>query len=83
EAARALGLAVREESLGVDRLIAAGEAFLTGSVRGVEPVRSVGDAELGPPGDAVAALAAELRRMWMGAGEAGAGTADSGAARSA
>lgn len=83
EAARALGLAVREESLGVDRLIAAGEAFLTGSVRGVEPVRSVGDAELGPPGDAVAALAAELRRMWMGASEADAGTADSGAARSA
>jgi branched-subunit amino acid aminotransferase/4-amino-4-deoxychorismate lyase/methionyl-tRNA formyltransferase len=66
EAARALGLRLREEALEIERLIAAGEAFLTGSVRGIEPVRSVGDAELGPPGDAVAALAAELRRRWVG-----------------
>ncbi len=65
ETARALGIGVREEPLGVDRLIAAGEAFLTGSVRGIEPVRSLGDAELGPPSAAVAELASELKRDWM------------------
>ncbi len=65
EAARALGLQVREQALALERLIAAGEAFLTGSVRGIEPVRSVGDAELGPPGEAVAELASTMRRAWM------------------
>jgi para-aminobenzoate synthetase / 4-amino-4-deoxychorismate lyase len=64
EAARSLALDVREQPLTVDRLIAAGEAFLTGSVRGIEPVRSVGNDALAPTGDAVAALAAELRRSW-------------------
>ncbi len=64
EAARSLALEVREEPLAVDRLIAAGAAFLTGSVRGVEPVHSVGEQALGPPGEAVAALAAEMRRGW-------------------
>ena len=49
EAAHSLGIELREEALGIDRLIAAGEAFLTGSVRGVEPVRSIGDAELTEP----------------------------------
>jgi para-aminobenzoate synthetase / 4-amino-4-deoxychorismate lyase len=62
--ARSLGLEVRQEALTVQRLVAAGEAFLTGSVRGIEPVRSLGDAELGPPGEAVAAVAAEMRRIW-------------------
>jgi para-aminobenzoate synthetase/4-amino-4-deoxychorismate lyase len=66
ETARALGIELREEALTIDRLIAAGEAFLTGSVRGVEPVRSVGDAELAEPGEAVRELAAELTRMWIG-----------------
>ncbi len=67
--ARELGLEVREEPLTTARLLAAGEAFLTGSVRGVEPVRSLGDAELGPPGEAVAAVAAELRRLWTAEAE--------------
>lgn len=66
EAARTLGLELREEALSAERLIAAGEAFLTGSVRGIEPVRSVGDAELEAPGEAVAALAAEMKRSWIG-----------------
>lgn len=67
DAARSMGLDVREEALHVERVVAAGEAFLTGSVRGIEPVRSVGDAELGPPSSAVFALARELRRGWVDA----------------
>lgn len=70
EAACALGLEVREEALSVTRLIDAGAAFLTGSVRGVEPVRSVGDIAFVPPGEAVAAIAAEMRRSWTGGGVA-------------
>lgn len=65
EAARSLGIELREETLSVDRLIAAGEAFLTGSVRGVEPVRSVDEAELEAPGEAVFEVTAELKRTWL------------------
>ncbi|HEY2570877.1 MAG TPA: aminotransferase class IV, partial [Solirubrobacteraceae bacterium] len=70
EAASSLEIELREESLTVDRLIAAGEAFLTGSVRGVEPVRSIDDAALAPTGEAVAAIAAELERTWLADGAA-------------
>jgi para-aminobenzoate synthetase/4-amino-4-deoxychorismate lyase len=70
EAARTLGIELHEENLTVDRLIAAGEAFLTGSVRGVEPVRSVGDAELHAPGEAMAEIGAEMKRVWLGKGAA-------------
>jgi para-aminobenzoate synthetase/4-amino-4-deoxychorismate lyase len=65
EAAHSLGIEVREEPLRIDRLIAAGEAFLTGSVRGVEPVRSIADEELGPPGETVSRIAGELKRIWI------------------
>jgi para-aminobenzoate synthetase/4-amino-4-deoxychorismate lyase len=68
ETARTLGIELREEALTIDRLTSAGEAFLTGSVRGVEPVRSVGEAELAEPGEAVRELAAELKRIWIGEG---------------
>jgi para-aminobenzoate synthetase/4-amino-4-deoxychorismate lyase len=71
ETAGALGFEVREERLDVQRLLAAGEAFLTGSVRGIEPVRSLGEAELAPPGEVLGELAAEIRRVWSGAGDAG------------
>lgn len=66
EAARLLGVEVREETVTVDRLIVAGEAFLTGSVRGVEPVRSVEEAELEKPGKAVCQVAAEMKLIWIG-----------------
>jgi para-aminobenzoate synthetase/4-amino-4-deoxychorismate lyase len=66
ETAHSLGIELREESLGLDRLIAAGEAFLTGSVRGVEPVRSVGESELRGCGDVVAGVVAELKKIWIG-----------------
>jgi para-aminobenzoate synthetase/4-amino-4-deoxychorismate lyase len=62
--ARSLGIEVRQEALTVERLVAAGAAFLTGSVRGIEPVRSFGEAELGPPGETVARVAAEMERIW-------------------
>lgn len=68
EAAGAVGIEVREQALSIDRLIGAEGAFLTGSVRGVEPVRSVGGAELPQTGEAVSALAAEMKRAWLGEG---------------
>lgn len=71
DAARALGLELREESFDLRRLLAAGEAFVTGSVRGVEPVRAVGDAPLAAPGEEAHAIAAELRRRWIGVGASG------------
>jgi para-aminobenzoate synthetase / 4-amino-4-deoxychorismate lyase len=73
--ARSLGIEVREERLEVRRLLAAGAAFLTGSVRGIEPVRALDEVRLGAPGELVAELAAELRRAWRAdrASVAGAG----------
>lgn len=65
EAIRSLGFELREEALTVERMIAAREAFLTGAVRGIEPVRSIGEAELAPPGEAVSAIADVLKRAWI------------------
>lgn len=66
ETAGRLGIEVREERLGVQRMIAAGEVFLTGSVRGIEPVRAVGRVELGRPGQAVSELRVALKGTWLG-----------------
>ncbi len=58
--ARILALAtVREEALSLERLPAADEVFLSGSVRGIEPVRG---------GPVTGALAARLARAWNGGG---------------
>jgi para-aminobenzoate synthetase/4-amino-4-deoxychorismate lyase len=65
-AARTLGIEVREQPLSADSVLAAGEAFLTGSVRGVEPVHALGETELSKTGPTVARLAAEMRRIWIG-----------------
>lgn len=65
-AARMLGIEIREQPLSADSVLAAGEAFLTGSVRGVEPVRALGDTQLSPTGNTVAALSAEMKRSWIG-----------------
>jgi para-aminobenzoate synthetase / 4-amino-4-deoxychorismate lyase len=70
ETARTLGIECREQALTLERVLGAGEAFLTGSVRGVEPVRAVGEAELRAPGELVFELAAELERIWIGEGAA-------------
>jgi para-aminobenzoate synthetase/4-amino-4-deoxychorismate lyase len=55
--ARAAGAPVREEALSRERLEAADEVFLSGSVRGVEPVRA---------GRMTESLAEGLRRAWEG-----------------
>lgn len=70
ELARAAGVELREERLTVRRLLAARELFATGSVRGVEPIRSLDGAAIGEPGTGrgpvTTALAGELRRAWLG-----------------
>ncbi len=68
ETARRLGIEVREERLDLQRIVSSGEVFLTGSVRGIEPVRAVGHAELRPPGEAANELGVALRGTWLGAG---------------
>jgi para-aminobenzoate synthetase / 4-amino-4-deoxychorismate lyase len=64
EVARAEGIETRERRLTLDDL-REGEVFLAGSVRGVEPVRSLDGAGLSPPGEISARIAAALRRRWM------------------
>lgn len=71
QVARGQGLEVRETEVSLDDLRRADEVFLTGSVRGIEPVRSLDGAELDgaalePRGDVTARLAMELRRRWLG-----------------
>jgi para-aminobenzoate synthetase/4-amino-4-deoxychorismate lyase len=58
------GIAAREEVVGPRELASAQEVFLTGAVRGIEPVRSCdGQMEWGS-GTVTATLAARLRRAW-------------------
>lgn len=66
KAAGALGMEVREEVLGPDRLAGADEAFMAGAVRGVEPVRRYAGVREWAAGEVTARLAAELRRLWLG-----------------
>jgi para-aminobenzoate synthetase/4-amino-4-deoxychorismate lyase len=96
ELATAAGQEVRERPLTLAELRGAEEAFLTNSVRGVEPVAAVGGgARMAAPGDVpvvmhpyghrttgtsgagplTAALAAELRRRWLGRAESAAAAA--------
>ena len=63
EVAAAMEIETVEERLTTDDLRSA-EVFLTGSVRGIEPVSSLDGAELAPPGEISARLAAALRRRW-------------------
>jgi para-aminobenzoate synthetase / 4-amino-4-deoxychorismate lyase len=66
EIARAEGIEVLERRLGREELLAAEEVFLTGSVRGVEPARSLDGLPLPPPGELSRRAAAGLRRRWQG-----------------
>lgn len=59
------GIEVREEELTLDDLTRAEEVFLTGSVGGVEPVRSVDGMELPYGGGISARIAAGLRHRWL------------------
>lgn len=68
EIARAAGFEPIEAAIGAEDLAAASEVFLTGSVRGVEPVRSIDGATVGHPRQSVAdAVATGLHERWIGA----------------
>jgi para-aminobenzoate synthetase/4-amino-4-deoxychorismate lyase len=71
EIAGAMGIRLRERSVALTDLLDAEEMFLTGSVRGIEPVRSLDGVELEPRSDATARLGAELHRRWLGPSPAG------------
>jgi para-aminobenzoate synthetase/4-amino-4-deoxychorismate lyase len=64
EAAIKAGIEVHEEPLTLADLRAA-EVFLTGSVRGVEPVEAIDGTSLSPPGEISARIAAGLRSRWL------------------
>jgi len=67
EIAAGAAIEAHESVLDRDDLLAAEEVFLTGSVRGIEPVASL-DGETLPGGRPLTEqLAAELRRAWLGA----------------
>jgi len=67
EIAAAAGRAVRETELTHADLLVADEVFLTGSVRGVERVRSIDGTALALGGEVASDLGAELRRTWLAA----------------
>ena len=62
--ATALGIPVREEAVAFERLAAADELFLTGAVRGIEPVRGCDGAFAGSAHRITPMLSRELRRCW-------------------
>jgi branched-chain amino acid aminotransferase len=66
EVARALGLEVREENVPGDLLATADEVFLTGAVRGVEPVRGCVGVREWEAGPVTARVSQALRRDMMG-----------------
>ncbi|MGH3099408.1 MAG: aminotransferase class IV, partial [Thermoleophilia bacterium] len=55
---------VSEEAVSLDRLVAADEVFLSGSVRGIEPVRDCQGVGAWPDGRVTMLVAGELRRLW-------------------
>jgi para-aminobenzoate synthetase/4-amino-4-deoxychorismate lyase len=69
EIARGEGLEVRERHLGREELRGADEVFLTGSVRGVEPARSLDGEALGRSAALSGHLADRLRRRWDHSGK--------------
>jgi para-aminobenzoate synthetase/4-amino-4-deoxychorismate lyase len=82
-ACTSLGVDLHQESLGRQRVLEAGEAFLTGSVRGVELVRELDGTRLRPAGETIQAIVAALRGNWMGtAAAAGAISSANGGAMS-
>jgi para-aminobenzoate synthetase/4-amino-4-deoxychorismate lyase len=62
--ARSEAIEVQERALGRDELLEADEVFLTGSVRGVEPGRSLDGAPLAASGEVGETIAAGLRRRY-------------------
>jgi para-aminobenzoate synthetase/4-amino-4-deoxychorismate lyase len=68
EIAAAAGFETRETELCREDLAAADEVFLTGSLRGVERVRTLDGARLKSEGEVTARVAAGLRRAWTRGG---------------
>lgn len=64
--AEALDIPVREETVAFDRLPEAAEMFLTGAVRGIEPVRGCDGAIVGSDERITPALSRELDLQWQG-----------------
>ncbi|HWO15644.1 MAG TPA: aminotransferase class IV, partial [Solirubrobacterales bacterium] len=60
------GVEAHEAELRLHDLLQADEVFLTGSVRGVEPVRSVDGSWIHRGGGVSERIAAGLRRRWLG-----------------
>jgi para-aminobenzoate synthetase/4-amino-4-deoxychorismate lyase len=71
EIAAAVGLETHEDPLSGDDLHGASEVFLTGSVRGIERVRSLDGAALMPGGEIGSRIEAELHHAWTGAAQVG------------
>jgi para-aminobenzoate synthetase/4-amino-4-deoxychorismate lyase len=67
ELATAAGIDSRERALTRTDLLAAEEVFLTGSVRGVERVRSLDGTTLASGGEVASGLGTELLRTWTAA----------------
>ena len=66
EVARSLGIEVREESVPLALVSKADEAFVTGAVRGVEPVRACAGVREWEAGPVTARVSAALRRAMLG-----------------
>jgi para-aminobenzoate synthetase/4-amino-4-deoxychorismate lyase len=66
EVAAAAGFPVREQRVSGDDLAEADEVFASGSVRGVEPVRTYEDVRRWEQGDVTPVIAAGLRQVWLG-----------------
>jgi para-aminobenzoate synthetase/4-amino-4-deoxychorismate lyase len=65
ELAGELGIEAREARLSLADLLGADEVFLTGSVRGIEPVGAIDGTVLSSGGNVASELGAELRRTWI------------------
>jgi para-aminobenzoate synthetase/4-amino-4-deoxychorismate lyase len=65
EVARGLGIEVAERTLLLPQLREADAVFMTGSIRGVEPVGALDGEELSQEGDLTARIAGGLRELWL------------------
>jgi para-aminobenzoate synthetase / 4-amino-4-deoxychorismate lyase len=68
EIAADAGLETREAELCREDLTVADEVFLTGSLRGIEQVRTLDGAKLKTDGEVTARVAGDLRRAWIHGG---------------
>jgi para-aminobenzoate synthetase / 4-amino-4-deoxychorismate lyase len=58
-------ITTRQAPLALDDLLDSDEVFIAGSVRGIEPVRSIDGADLPVGGEISQRIAAGLRRRWL------------------